>query len=205
MASVSLLAACGGSTPGSTASVSTSTVASVSVTTTSASQQATTSAAAQAPAAGQITIRPALWQTGVSAQLFNKVYTRYQELNPNIKITQEVTPFGRFFQRLLTGFAGDSAPDCFHSSGSDVIQFAQKNALLDLGPYSSRDKVDFSGVWVEEDEMKVAGTWYAMPTWNTDDVLYYNKTAFNNAGLAEPTDEDDARSTGDAGSFAIHL
>src|SRR6185312_14258403 len=122
-------------------------------------------------------------------QLFNKVYTRYQELNPTIKITQEVTPFAQFFQRLLTGFAGDSAPDCFHSSGSDVIQFAQKNALLDLGPFINRDKVDFSGVWVEEDEMKVKGTWYGMPTWNTDDVLYYNKTAFQNAGIPEPTDD----------------
>jgi multiple sugar transport system substrate-binding protein len=204
--SVSLLAACGGtaqvgsagSSATSATSVATGIAAASSAATSTASAtagsaattgQPATTAAVQAPGTGQITLRLALWQTGVSAQLFNKVYTRYQELNPTIKITQEVTPFAQFFQRLLTGFAGDSAPDCFHSSGSDVIQFAQKNALLDLGPFINRDKVDFSGVWVEEDEMKVKGTWYGMPTWNTDDVLYYNKTAFQNAGIPEPTDD----------------
>jgi len=125
----------------------------------------------------------------LSAQLFDKVYTRFQQLTPAIKITQEVTPFAQFFQRLLTGFAGGTAPDCFHSSGNYVVEFAQKGTLLDLSSIITSNKVDFSGIWVEDSEMKYQGKWYAVPTWNTDDILYYNKTAFQNAGVAEPTDD----------------
>jgi multiple sugar transport system substrate-binding protein len=207
---VGLLAACGGAattggsasqaapltsgsaTSAAAGSVSTASAAGLASATSASGSTAASvsvSASAQAPVAGQVTLRVAHWQTGVSAQLFDKVFTRFEALNPTIKIAQEVTTFDQFFQRLLVGFAGGSAPDCFHNSGSYFLQFVKKGVLLDLTSMVTSQKIDFTGAWTEDDEMKYQGKWYSLPTWNTDDLLYYNKTLFAQAGIAEPTDD----------------
>ncbi len=207
-----VLAACGGAATAtaSTASAttaaattssggtSTTTVGAVSAATstggpsassTSATVAVTSAPAAQSPFAGQVTLRVAHWQTGISAQLFDKIFTRFQEINPAIKISEEVTPFDQFFQRLLVGFAGGTAPDCFHNSGAYFLNFAKKDVMFDMTSLTQTQKLDFKGTWTEDDVMKYQGKWYSLPVFNTDDLIYYNKTLFTQAGLAEPTDD----------------
>lgn len=136
-----------------------------------------------------MTISLAHWQTGLSAQLFNKIYDAFQQANPDIAIKQEAALFDQHFQRIEVGVAGGSAPDCFHSSGAYFLNFVKKGICLDLTPYVTRDKVDFSGLWIEDDEMKYQGKWYSTPMWNTDDLLYYNTSHFDKQGVAVPTDD----------------
>lgn len=181
VAGVLLLAACSGTPAAPTAPPASSGSSS------SAPTPAATAAAA-APA-GAVTLRLAHWQTGVSAELFNKVYAAFEAANPTIKISQEVSPFDQHFERLQVAFAGGNAPDVFHSSGAYFLNFAEKGVLLDISNYITRDKVDFNGIWTEDDEMKYKGQWYSMPIWNTNDVMYYNKTLFDKAGAKIPTDD----------------
>jgi multiple sugar transport system substrate-binding protein len=186
-------ASTGVATPAASTTAVSSTGASTTATSNAAATVATTTtslpATAQTPTAGQATLRVAHWQTGVSAQLFDKVFSRFQQLNPTIKIAQEVTPFDQFFQRLLVGFAGGTAPDCFHNSGAYFLNFAVKDVMLDMTSMIQAQKIDFKGTWTEDDVMKYQGKWYSLPVFNTDDLFYYNKTLFTQAGLAEPTDD----------------
>lgn len=94
-------------------------------------------------------------------------------------------------EKLLTQFAGGSAPDVFFLRDFDLPQFAQKEALLPLDPFIARDPAFQRGDVYPQllDAYTFQDTLYALPGSSTTRVLYFNTRLFDEAGVPYPTAE----------------
>src|ERR1051326_571055 len=111
-------------------------------------------------------------------QAFNQKY-------PNIQIQKFHEPFASYFDKIQTMFAGDSAPDVLFLN--NVPSYASKGVLepVDtLAQQSSYDVQDF--VDAELQLFRFQGKLYGFPRDNDTKVLYYNKDAFDEVGVAYP-------------------
>lgn len=194
-----LLAACGDatSTP-ATANTAVATTAAISVTntapaTTAAASSSTTAAAAsQATTAastftGQATIRVMSFFAYDNPEVEKGVVDAFQKAHPNIKINLEQVSYDDIFTKYKTQVAGGTAPDVISMNFENVRSYAAKKALAPLNDYVSRDKFDMSIYYPNTVQMHtVENTLYGLPATFSDNVLYYNKTMFDKAGIAYP-------------------
>ena len=61
--------------------------------------------------------------------------TKFEELNPTIKVEYTPVPGDQYASKLLTMMAGDAAPDVFFLGASDYRSFQERDVLLDLTAY----------------------------------------------------------------------
>lgn len=161
---------------------------------TKADDSKTTAAAASeaAPAASgeSVTIRYGLWDSNQEPTI-RAIADRFEELNPNIKVEIELTPYKEYFTNLETSATGGSAPDVFWMNAPHVTQYARGGMILPL-----EDKVTSSELVQKGDFpdsliqlYTVDNVWYGMPKGFDTVAVWYNKEIFDNAGVAYPTDE----------------
>jgi ABC-type glycerol-3-phosphate transport system substrate-binding protein len=134
-----------------------------------------------------VTISFASWVAGTSP-VFEALRTQFQELHPNISIDFEDVPAEEFTDRLTTRIAGGNPPDVAFMDQSAVVDFASRNALVDLGPY-----VEQSAAVVIDDYVQAfleAALWeekvYGLPVSGETTGLFYRTDLFEAAGIAEP-------------------
>jgi len=90
-----------------------------------------------------VTITFASWVG--SSDVLQALRGQFQELHPNITVDFEDVPAEEFTDRLTTRIAGGNPPDVAFMDQSAVVDFASRNALLELGPYAEKSaavKVD---------------------------------------------------------------
>lgn len=106
-----------------------------------------------------------------------------------IKANIQVTPWEQYWTMLEAGATGGSLPDVFWMHSNQVSKYAKYDMLLDLSDgISKSDKVDLSKYPQALVEMyqNDSGKQIAIPK-DTDSIgLWYNKTAFEEAGLDYP-------------------
>jgi multiple sugar transport system substrate-binding protein len=140
--------------------------------------------------ASTTTVTFSLWMTGQErTTMVNLLQSDFQKRYPNItvKIVDVAGPdWGR--EKLETLIAGGTAPDVMQLNTGQFEAFAARGALLDLGPYFKRDKIDMNAY--------VTGTWpgceyqgkiYGTPRFLSVHCTYYNKDLFRAAGVPFPT------------------
>lgn len=116
----------------------------------------------------------------------------FEELHPNVRVRYEATSGSDYWVKIQTLIAGGTAPDVFIAfSAADLINLANKGALLDLTPYAESDKNFSQDEYfpVLIDAFTHKGRFYGLPSGFTPEVLYYNKDAFDEAGLEYPDDD----------------
>lgn len=69
---------------------------------------------------------------------------------------------------------------------SNVLELQQKGHLLGLGPYIQKSGLDVKNYGNMFNEITCDGEYYALPTRSTCWALYYNKTLFDQKGIAYP-------------------
>lgn len=112
----------------------------------------------------------------------------FQELHPNITIEFQGVPAEEMDSRLTTQVAGGNPPDSVYLDMSSVVDYASRNALVDLGPYIEKSTAvkrdDYIGAFLEsvlwEDRM------YGLPYDGESTGLFYRTDLFEAAGIAEP-------------------
>jgi len=132
-------------------------------------------------------------QDAGAEKLIEKLAAKFEKLHPNVSLT--VSPGASstedLLQKLSASFAGGNYPDVSYAFGSWASELESSGRTLDI-----TDKVaDPSVKWSEFTE---AAQQTARPTGKktigfpavVDNIsLLYNKTVFDNAGVAYPTDE----------------
>lgn len=114
----------------------------------------------------------------------------YMEANPNVTVRQEAFPFGEYFQKIFTAFAGGDAPDVFWIDVRTAA-FAEEGLLLPLDDYvTDENRSDvIESAWKE-------ATWqdtiYSIPLHQLTEALYVNSQMAEEAGIEIPTTVDDA-------------
>ena len=133
-----------------------------------------------------VTITFASWVN--ETEMMPMLRDRFQELHPNITVEFTGVPAEEMDTRLTTQIAGGNPPDSVYLDMSSVIDYASRNALVDLGPYieqsiaMSRD--DYVGAFLDsvlwEDKM------YGLPIDGESTGLFYRTDLFEAAGIAAP-------------------
>ncbi len=191
-----MTAACGtgggspASAPASSAAASTSAAP--------ASSAAASGSSAAAPAVnrlGPAQLKLALFGNQEAAANLTKLLEGFSAEQPDI--TVQVTPYeapdwNGFFQKLLTEVAAGQTPDLVSVATEGAHLFAGRGLAAPLTDYVLRDKEqlreyfgDVSPSLIEA--MMYDGQLYSLPDNFNAANLYYSKTAFDNAGVAYPT------------------
>lgn len=146
-----------------------------------------------------VTISFASW-VGSSATL-QSLRDQFHELHPNITVNFEDVPAEEFADRLTTRIAGGNPPDVAFLDQSNVVDFAARNALLELGPYAEQsvavvveDYVDaFLNAAMYEEKL------YGLPYDGESTGLFYRTDLFEAAGITEaPTTWEEFESAAQA-------
>lgn len=136
-------------------------------------------------------LRVTVW-TGSDAHLgmLNDIADGFKAANPGTTVTFETIPFSEYTQKLTLQLAGGNPPDVGWLLESDAPTFVSAGVLADIGPalradadYNFDDFADPAmGLWVDDDAV------YGVPFSTSPFMLYYNATAFEEAGLATPNE-----------------
>jgi ABC-type glycerol-3-phosphate transport system substrate-binding protein len=133
-----------------------------------------------------VTITFASWVN--ESPMMTMLRDQFQQLHPNITVDFQGVPAEEMTDRLTTQIAGGNPPDTAFVDQSAVVDFASRNALLDLGPYVEKSlavkRDDYVGAFLEavlwDDKL------YGLPYDGETTGLFYRKDLFEAAGIAEP-------------------
>jgi ABC-type glycerol-3-phosphate transport system substrate-binding protein len=139
--------------------------------------------------AAPVTISFSSWHTA-NSPVFETLRTQFQELHPNIAVDFEDVPAEEATDRLTTRIAGGNPPDVAFMDQSAVVDFASRNALLDLSPYAAQSAAvivdDYVPAFLE------AALWeeklFGLPMSGETTGLFFRTDLFEAAGItAAPT------------------
>ena len=136
---------------------------------------------------GPVEISYACWDSG-QADLLRQVADDFEAENPDIKIDIQVSGWDDYWTGLEAAATGGSLPDTFWMHSNNIYYYASNDQLLDLTEYIEKsDEVDLANY--PEDLGKIYsldGKQYAIPKDYDTIALWYNKTMFDEAGVAYP-------------------
>jgi multiple sugar transport system substrate-binding protein len=132
-------------------------------------------------------------QADQAEKLLEGLVAEYERLHPNVTIDMSpgASSTDELLQKLAASFAGNDSPDISYTYGSWSSQLERSGRTLDL----RHDVADPDLHW---DEFTSAARKTAQPTGRkvigmpavVDNIsLFYNKTVFDRAGVAYPTDD----------------
>lgn len=121
-------------------------------------------------------------------QAAEDVRRAFEREHPHIRVKFEHIPDRQYYTKLLTMMASKSAPDVFGLTNGTILPHVAKGTLLDLAPLMKRDggvdEGDFFPTALEA--YRFGDKLYGMPINFHAFALYYNKTLFDEAGVAYP-------------------
>ena len=134
-----------------------------------------------------VTISFMSWVAGTSETL-KSLREQFQGIHPNIKVDFEDVPSEEATDRLTTRIAGGNPPDVAFVDQSAVLDFATRNALLELGPYAEKSAAvkidDYVAAFL--DAAKYEDKVYGLPYDGESTGLFYRTDLFEAAGIAGP-------------------
>ncbi len=133
-----------------------------------------------------VTLKYFMWDPQFS-ETEQKLVDQFMEEHPNIRVEMESVAAPEYWTRLNALSASNELPDVFFMSSGFVEEWRADGLLLNLQEYidGSIDKEDYF-LDVAEIARDDAGDLYAFPFAFVETVLFYNKTAFEEAGVPEP-------------------
>lgn len=114
----------------------------------------------------------------------------FEAENPKIHIEVQTATWDDYFTKLQTLIAGGEAPDIFELNYENFVSYAAKGVLLNLEPFAQADPAYDETIYYpraleafQYNEMQLG-----MPETFSTVVLYYNKDAFDAAGIDYPAE-----------------
>jgi len=115
---------------------------------------------------------------------------RFEEQNPNIKVKLEVTPWDQYWTKLEAAATGGIAPDVFSMGQESQFKYMAAGIAEPLNDYITKDNIDMNNyVDSVRRAYEMNGEVYAMPRDVDSIALAYNKSLFDQAGVAYPTND----------------
>lgn len=112
----------------------------------------------------------------------DSIVAAFEKENSGIDVRVETLPFDDYFTKLQTAVAGGTAPDTFELNYENFVTYAKNGSLAEL---SGVDKAPYKKSLV--DAYASDGKQFGLPESFSNVVLFYNKTLFDQAGVAPPT------------------
>jgi multiple sugar transport system substrate-binding protein len=130
------------------------------------------------------------WGWGNEIELKQKIIQGFEASHPGVKIKGTYTDGETYPTKLQTWFSSNTAPDVISIAGDILSTFVAQGVFADLSGYLNKAKL-LSGTWpnVSIDAFRYKGTIVAAPFVFKIPAIVYNKTLFDQAGLAYPKDD----------------
>lgn len=134
-----------------------------------------------------VTITYACWDSNQAA-LIETMAAEFEEANPDINIEISVNGWADYWTALEAAATGGSLPDTFWMHSNNIYYYGSNDQLLDLTDYiAESDLVDLANYPQGLNEIyNIEGKQYAVPKDYDTIALWYNKTLFDEAGIAYP-------------------
>lgn len=146
----------------------------------------------EAPAAEEVTLRFVTNHGESNMPLFEEVVANFHDAHPNIKIDMLDITGAEFYDSInAQGVSGD-LPDVWYTRTFDVPVYANKGWTISLQPFidAEVDEVNVDDFWAAEvEQMTWEGELYALPYDFSNMGMFYNKGAFDEAGVDYPPDD----------------
>jgi multiple sugar transport system substrate-binding protein len=150
-----------------------------------------------APAAkGNIVFGSYTWDA--FTPILNALVASFEAAHPEISVETQFAAYNEHWQKVQTQIAAGTPPDVGVASAGFIADFGSKGLLEPLEPYIERDGLDLSRYWPATlDQWRVepgakltgAGPLLCLPNdISNNSCFVYNKTMFDKAGIAYPTD-----------------
>jgi multiple sugar transport system substrate-binding protein len=115
------------------------------------------------------------------------IVAAWNKAHPNIQVKYLPVDPNSVHDKLVTQFAGDSAPDIIHDEAADIAGFVKQGYLTDMSklvPADLKSQIP-QGVW---DSVTFNGGIYGAPTLLQSYVVFANTKLLAQAGVTAPTD-----------------
>lgn len=129
-----------------------------------------------------------VWAMGEEGKRLAELTKKFEEENPDIKVSVQAIPWDQAHDKLLTAVASKKGPDVLQLGTTWVSEFADAGALLDLTPYLEEypdfaTENYFSGA---ADTMQFEDKVVGIPWYVETRVLYYRTDLLEEVGYSEP-------------------
>lgn len=139
---------------------------------------------------GETVLRVAGWGAAGDdseyVRLEEEIFREFERLNPGVRIQQENTPGSQeYVRKILLSFVARAEPDVLRLDASSAAVFINNGVLLDLAAHDPR--FDWGQFFPNVVDIARRGeAVYAVPVDFTPMVMYFNRSLFREAGVAEP-------------------
>ncbi len=153
----------------------------------------------RAQVSGSITF--VIWSDAVEAASWDPIVAAFNAVQPNISVAVQAVPaesWAGFFDAVSTRIAGGQVPDVMRVATEGQRLFASRGLVEPLDAYIERDRAEledfFADVhpnlmeWTRTLSSTDGQTYYLPHGFNTM-CVWYSTELFQQAGVAEPTDE----------------
>ncbi len=139
--------------------------------------------------AEDITLRFVVWDGNEGLGAMRKTLAEFEKRNPGIHVKLENADYNTYFQKLLTQYAANVAPDVAMMDPANFQKFAKRGALEPLNPFFSQtlgfDITEYYKPIVDAHSFR--GDLFVLPRDIAPiGLIYYNKRAFTEAGIPFP-------------------
>ncbi len=170
--------------------------------------------AVPAYAGEEVTLTYGFWDTAQEGAIDQQI-AAFNAIFPNITIEKQIVPWANYWTQLQTSVSGGAAFDVFWMNATSFPPYASAGSLLPINQV-----IGSEGIAVDRlpatlvEPYAFDGVQYGLPRDFDAIALYYNKTLFDDAGVAYPTAEwtwDDFRAAAeqltnaDAGIWGVGL
>ncbi|MBT2215981.1 sugar ABC transporter substrate-binding protein [Virgibacillus dakarensis] len=135
---------------------------------------------------GKTTIKYGYWDKK-QEDLMKNLVAEFNKDHPDINVKLELTPYDQYFTKLDAAATGGSLPDVFWMNGPNFVKYAANEMIEPIDENIASDDVDLApypegllGLYQYDNKT------YALPKDYDTIGLWYNKTLFDEAGIAYP-------------------
>jgi len=146
---------------------------------------------AAAPAYAQVNLKVLHCWTEHRNEWVNEMLESFQQAYPGVTVTAELTQCGNVIQeRFVTQVVAGTPPDVVMIHSLNIPGSVERGFLLPVDPYLERDGIALDTWYPSEIETaRWEGRLYGLPMrtgGDTNSLLYYNRAAFAEGGVAGP-------------------
>ncbi|MGD1819747.1 MAG: ABC transporter substrate-binding protein [Pleomorphochaeta sp.] len=133
-----------------------------------------------------------------------EIIAAYEATHPNVTINNTIVSTKEYWTKIRILANQNKLPDVFTMSSSTLEEWAENGLVLELDDFINSDNTreEFYPALLDAvRDVSATDHYYALPFALVTTTLYYNKDAFDAAGIAYPTDDwtwDDFRSAAKA-------